>query len=56
MEKILDKISSYNIFNFLFPGAIFSVISDHIGLIIAPSDKIIERIIWYYFIGLVIAR
>jgi hypothetical protein len=56
MEKILDKISSYNIFNFLFPGAIFSIISDHVGLTMAPSDKIIDRIIWYYFTGLVISR
>jgi len=56
VEKLIDKISSYNIFNFFFPGAVFSALADHLGIIAPPSDKLIERLVWYYFIGLIISR
>ena len=28
MDGLLDKISSYNIFNYLLPGSIFAVVAD----------------------------
>lgn len=56
MEKLLEKISSYNIFNFFFPGAIFSALAEHFHLFGPPSDKIVDRLIWYYFVGLAISR
>jgi len=30
MEDLLAKISSYNFFNFLFPGVIFAVIAERV--------------------------
>ena len=28
MNALLEKISSYNIFNYLFPGVVFAVVAD----------------------------
>ena len=28
MDGLLDKISSYNIFNYLLPGSLFAVVAD----------------------------
>jgi len=56
VNEILSKISSYNIFNYLFPGAVFTVIADRLDLLPAPDDNIIEQLLWYYFVGLVISR
>ncbi len=56
MEKILEKISSYNIFNYLFPGAVFATIAQHLGILSVPSKELVAQLIWYYFVGLVISR
>lgn len=55
MNEILNKISSYNIFNYLFPGAVFSILADRLQIIESPDD-IIKQILWYYFVGMVISR
>ncbi|WP_116600236.1 hypothetical protein [Primorskyibacter marinus] len=55
MNELLNKLSSYNIFNYLLPGAVFSVVADRISLLSSP-DEIITRLIWYYFVGMVISR
>src|SRR5437016_6550539 len=56
MNELLSKISSYSIFNFLFPGIIFSVLSaDVINYPVHQSD-ILARLFLYYFVGLVISR
>ncbi|UWR38611.1 hypothetical protein [Sulfitobacter sp. W074] len=55
MSEILNKISSYNIFNYLFPGAIFSILAERLGLLDAPHE-IIEKLIWFYFVGMVLSR
>jgi len=56
MKEILDKLSSYNIFNFLFPGILFCVISKEIiGYNLILND-IITDAFFYYFVGLVISR
>lgn len=56
MKEIIDKISSYNLFNYLFPGIIFVVLLSKFTTI----DLIIENnflgAFLYYFIGLVISR
>lgn len=56
MKEIIDKISSYNLFNYLFPGIIFVVLLRRFSTI----DLIIENnflgAFLYYFIGLVISR
>lgn len=56
MEHILNKISSYNIFNFLFPGAIFCVLAERFDIISPAPQGIVERLLWYYVIGLAISR
>jgi hypothetical protein len=56
MDKLLEKISSYNIFNYFFPGAIFSVIAEHIKILYVPSKELAVQFAWYYFVGLVISR
>lgn len=56
MTDILDKISSYNIFNYLLPGALFAVISDAYSSYSFVQDDIFVGIFTYYFIGLVISR
>lgn len=55
MNEILSKISSYNLLNYLLPGAVFSVVAELFGLVPAPAE-IIEKLIWFYFIGMVISR
>lgn len=56
MTDILDKISSYNIFNYLLPGVLFAVISDAYSSYSFVQDDIFVGIFTYYFIGLVISR
>lgn len=55
MNELLAKISSYNIFNYLLPGAVFSTLAERIALIESPN-QIVEQLVWYYFIGMVISR
>jgi hypothetical protein len=56
VNEILAKISSYNIFNYLFPGAVFTVIADRLAVMPAPKHDIVIQLLWYYFVGLVISR
>ncbi|HEY8586134.1 MAG TPA: hypothetical protein VIL60_05320, partial [Rhodanobacter sp.] len=55
MSELLNKISTYNIFNYLFPGAVFSILADRLYLIDSPED-IVRQLLWYYFVGMVISR
>jgi len=56
MNEIISKISSYNIFNYLLPGIIFSFLAqEYLGYSLIQSDTIIGLFL-YYFIGLVISR
>lgn len=56
MGNFLDKLSSYNVFNYLFPGVVFCVIADRYFSIPLLQDSIITGLFLYYFIGLVISR
>ena len=56
MNNLLEKLSSYNIFNYLLPGIIFVVVAEkftHYSLI---QQDIVVGIFFYYFVGLVISR
>lgn len=56
MNELLEKISSYHIFNYLLPGILFVVIVgkfNHYNLI---QDDLILGAFVYYFIGLIISR
>jgi hypothetical protein len=56
MKEVLGKLSSYNLFNYLFPGVLFAILVEeltHYSFI--QSDLIIGAFL-YYFIGLVVSR
>ena len=56
MKEALEKISSYNLFNYLLPGVLFSVILKQLNIYsFVQEDHIIGAFV-YYFIGLVISR
>lgn len=56
MKEFLEKISSYNLFNYLLPGIIFVVIAkEFLGYSLIQTDVVVG-VFLYYFIGLVISR
>lgn len=56
MNELLNKISSYNIFNYLLPGIVFVVLTgDSINYPLAGQD-IVTLAFFYYFVGLVVSR
>lgn len=56
MKDILDKLTSYNIFNYLFPGVLFSILATKFTNLNLVFDDLIIGAFAYYFTGLVISR
>lgn len=56
MKEVIDKISSYNIFNFILPGILFAVILSKITTYSLVQSDLIVGAFLYYFIGLIISR
>ena len=56
MEDLIKKISSYNLFNYLFPGIVFVVLAEIITSYSFLYEDIILGIFIYYFIGLSVSR
>jgi len=56
LKELLSKLSTYNIFNYLFPGAIFVVIASKVTRYSFMQADIVIGLFLYYFIGLVISR
>lgn len=56
MEKLIEKIDEYNIFNFILPGIIFTYLLKNYVRINIFQENIIEKIFIYYFIGSIISR
>ncbi len=56
MKELLDKISSYNLFNYLLPGVLFVIILDKFTTYSFVQDNLIIGAFVYYFVGLVISR
>ncbi len=56
MEKFLEKLSSYNILNNLFPGAVYCFLMNFICAIDFTIGDIISDILVYYFFGMIISR
>jgi hypothetical protein len=56
MEKLLEKISSYHLFNNLLPGAVFAFFVDSIGEIQLVREDVILNFFVFYFIGVIIGR
>lgn len=56
MKDLLEKLSSYNIFNYLLPGVVFVAISKSLTKYNFVQEDIVIGVFLYYFIGLVISR
>lgn len=56
MNEILEKLSSYNIFNYLLPGILFSFAAESLTQYDVVQDDVLVGVFLYYFIGLVISR
>lgn len=56
MKDLLDKLSSYNIFNYLFPGVVFVVLASKLTSYNFIQQDLLVGAFLYYFIGLVISR
>lgn len=55
-ESIMEKISSYNIFNNLLPGAIYCFLVKHFLKLNIISENILESLFLFYFVGMIISR
>ncbi len=56
MNELINKLSSYNLFNYLFPGVLFVVLLDKATNFRFLQENILEGAFLYYFIGLLINR
>ena len=56
MEKILEQIGTYNLFNYLLPGILFVYICKVANIIDLFQKDIITGVFIYYFIGMIISR
>ncbi len=56
MDGLINKISSYNLFNYLLPGSIFVAIFESITPHTIIQTDLLVNAFLIYFIGLVISR
>lgn len=56
MEKLLEKITSYNVFNYFLPGVIFAFLVERYTDLILLSGETYKDVFIIYFIGLIISR
>ncbi len=56
MNELLNKISSYNVFNYLLPGIVFSLLASEIIHYQIPQKDILTAAFLYYFVGMVVSR
>lgn len=56
MKDIFDKLSSYNIFNYLFPGILFVIIAKATTDYNLIQEDNLQGAFLYYFIGMIISR
>ncbi len=56
MKDFLQKLSSYNIFNYLLPGILFVGIAEKLTSYSFIHDDILIGLFLYYFAGLIISR
>ena len=56
MSQFLEKISSYNIFNSLLPGIVFSYLVSTFTNINMIQNDVVVGLFLYYFVGLIVSR
>lgn len=56
MNELLGKISSYNLFNYLFSGVLFVALTAAFTSYSFVQEDVVIGVFVYYFIGLVVSR
>ncbi|MDE1714376.1 hypothetical protein PWG14_17835 (plasmid) [Chromobacterium amazonense] len=56
MKELLDKLSSYNVFNYLLPGVLFATFVDGLTSFRILQKDIAVGVFVYYFLGSVVSR
>ncbi len=56
MEKIIDKVSNYHIFNYIVPGVLFLLLCKNYLYINLNEEKLIYFFFVAYFVGIIISR
>jgi len=56
MKDLLEKLSSYNLFNNFFPGILFATLVDQITSYKFLMNDIVVGVFLYYFYGIIIGR
>lgn len=56
MKELVEKLTSYNLFNYLLPGTVFSVLADSVTGYSFIQANLFIAFFAYYFTGLVISR
>jgi len=56
MTDIINKITSYNLFNYLFPGILFAILATKWTIYDFKVENIVLGAFLYYFIGMTISR
>ena len=56
MKELLDKLSSYNIFNYLLPGILFASFVVRLTYLQILQKDIVVGVFIYYFLGSVVSR
>jgi hypothetical protein len=56
MNDFVAKISSYDIFNNLVPGAIFAYFLKVLGISEVGTSSILVDVVLYYFLGMIVSR
>lgn len=56
LSKFVEKLSSYQIFNYLFPGIVFNYVVEQIMSFSIAPDDLLYRLFVYYITGMVLSR
>lgn len=56
VKEILEKLTSYNLFNYLLSGVVFVLLASKVTRFSFVQQDIVTGAFLYYFIGLVISR
>jgi len=50
MTELLQKLSTYNIFNYLFPGVVFVILLKHVtNIYLIMNDLVLGMFLYYCF-------
>jgi hypothetical protein len=56
MKELFDRLSSYNVFNYLLSGIVFAVLAEKFLNYSLIQQNVLIGIFFYYFIGLIISK